>query len=71
VETILVGIDQIIPGRIDDQGAVSFAGDQARSNMAWSTKSPCVSSPQEVGSCVRKPEIPREQPLSAVLRYAA
>ena len=32
VETILVDIDQVIPGRIDDQGAVSFASRTGEGN---------------------------------------
>jgi hypothetical protein len=32
VETMLVDIDQVIPGRIDDRGAVSFADQQGEGN---------------------------------------
>jgi hypothetical protein len=72
VETILVDIDQVIPGRIDDQGAVSFASRTGEGNYGVVDEIATrvlATGGRVIG--VRKADIPREQPLAAVLRYAA
>jgi len=72
VETILVDIDQVIPGRIDDQGAVSFARQPGEGNYGLVDEIATrvlAAGGRVIG--VRKADIPREQPLAAVLRYAA
>ena len=72
VETILVDIDQVIPGRIDDQGAVSFASRTGEGNYGVVDEIATrvlATGGRVIG--IRKADIPREQSLAAVLRYAA
>jgi len=72
VETILVDIDQLIPGRIDDQGAVSFARQPGEGNYGLVDEIATrvlAAGGRVIG--VRKADIPHEQSLAAVLRYAA
>jgi hypothetical protein len=72
VETILVDIDQVIPGRIDDQGAVSFASRTGEGNYGVVDEIAMrvlATGGRVIG--VRKADIPREQSLAAVLRYGA
>jgi hypothetical protein len=71
-ETILVDIDQVIPGRIDDQGAVSFDRQPGEGNYGLVDEIATrflAAGGRVIG--VRKADIPREQPPAAVLRYAA
>ncbi|WOH53271.1 hypothetical protein [Bradyrhizobium sp. sBnM-33] len=70
VETILVDIDQVVPGRIDDQGAVSFAKQQGDGNYGLIDEIATrvlAAGGRVIG--VRKADIPDEQSLAAVLRY--
>jgi hypothetical protein len=70
VETILVDIDQVIPGRIDDQGAISFA--KQRGEGDYDLVDEIATRVLATGGRVigvRKADIPREQPLAVVLRY--
>jgi Bacterial archaeo-eukaryotic release factor family 8 len=72
VETILMDIDQVIPGRIDDQGAVSFAQQQGEGNYGLVDEIATrvlAAGGRVIG--VRKTDIPREQSIAAVLRYPA
>jgi hypothetical protein len=72
VEKMLVDIDQVIPGRIDDHGAISFADQQGEGNYGLVDEIATrvlAAGGQVIG--VRKADIPGEQPLAAVLRYAA
>jgi hypothetical protein len=72
IETILVDIDQVIPGRIDDQGAVTFTREQEKGSCGLVDEIATrvlATGGRVIG--VRKPDIPDEQSLAAVLRYAA
>lgn len=70
VETILVDIDRVIPGRIDNQGAVSVAREQGGGNYDLVDEIATrvlAAGGRVIG--VRKANIPREQAIAAVLRY--
>ena len=71
VKTILVDIDQVIPGRMDDQGAVSFAKHKGEGD--YDLVDEIATRVLATGGrviAVRKADIPRGQSLAAVLRYA-
>jgi hypothetical protein len=70
VETILVDIDRVIPGRIDNQGAVSFAREHGGGNYDLVDEIATrvlAAGGRVIG--VRKADIPREEAIAAVLRY--
>jgi hypothetical protein len=70
VDTILVDIDQIIAGRIDEQGAVSFPEqqDQGEYGVVDEIAARVLAAGGRVIG-VRKADIPREGTLAAILRY--
>jgi hypothetical protein len=70
VDMILVDIDQIIPGRIDEQGAVSFPEQQDEGEYGVVDEIAArvlAAGGRVIG--VRKADIPREGTLAAILRY--
>jgi hypothetical protein len=69
VDTILVDIDQVILGRVNEQGVVSFAErDQSRYEVVDEIAARVLAAGGRVIG-VRKTDIPREEPLAAILRY--
>lgn len=70
IETMLADIDHVIPGRIDDGGAVTFAEEIGPS--AYSLIDEIVRRVIATGGrviAVRKADIPRGEALAAILRY--
>ncbi len=70
IETMLADIDHIIPGRIDDNGAVTFAdkiGPSAYSLIDEIARRVITTGGRVIA--VRKSDIPRGEPLAAILRY--
>ena len=70
VESILVDIDEVIPGRIDDTGSVIFAEQASTTNYGLVDEIAgrvIATGGRVIG--VRKPDIPRGEPLAAILRY--
>jgi hypothetical protein len=72
VDSILVDIDEVIPGRIDDSGSVSFAEEPTGANYGLVDEIATrviATGGRVIG--VRKADIPREAPVAAILRYPA
>jgi hypothetical protein len=70
VDTILIDINKVIPGRIDEQGAVSFAEKQDTGEYGIVDEIAArvlAAGGRVIG--VRKSDIPREETLAAILRY--
>lgn len=70
VDSILVDIDEVIPGRIDDAGRVVFAEQASTTNYGLVDEIAgrvIATGGRVVG--VRKADIPRGEPLAAILRY--
>lgn len=70
VDSILVDIDEVIPGRIDDAGGVIFAEQASTTNYGLVDEIAgrvIATGGRVVG--VRKADIPRGEPLAAILRY--
>lgn len=73
VDSILVDIDEVIPGRIDDVGRVIFA-EMANTKNNYGLVDEIASRVIATGGRVigvRKTDIPRGEALAAILRYAA
>jgi hypothetical protein len=71
VDSILVDIDQVIPGRIDDRGDIVFAEQANTSNygLVDEIATRVIKTGGRVLG-VRREDIPRGEPLAAILRYA-
>jgi hypothetical protein len=72
VDSILVDIDEMIPGRIDDSGGVSFAEQTTAAGYGLVDEIATrviAAGGRVIG--VRKADIPRGAPLAAILRYPA
>ena len=70
VDTILVDIDQVILGRVNEQGAVSFA--EQRDQNGYEVVDEIAARVLTAGGRVigvRKTDVPREESLAAILRY--
>lgn len=70
VDSILVDIDEVIPGRIDDRGAIVFADQASASN--YSLVDEIATRVIATGGRVigaRKADIPGGESLAAILRY--
>jgi hypothetical protein len=72
VQTLLVDIDEIIPGQLDPSGAVIFAGQADPSNydLVDEIAARVIATGGRVIG-LRKNDIPRSEALAAILRYAA
>ena len=72
VQSLLVDIDEVIPGQIDRGGAISFAEEAVAPNYDLIDEIATrviATSGRVIG--VRKADIPRSEALAAILRYAA
>ncbi len=70
VDTLLVDIDEKLPGTVDDGGAVTFAEDDAISYGVVDEIAKRVLLAGGRVLAVRAPDLPSESPLAAILRYA-
>jgi Bacterial archaeo-eukaryotic release factor family 11 len=71
VDTLLVDIDQKVPGRVDEEtGTVAFAADDARSYGVVDEIARRVLLSGGRVLAVRAPDVPGGGPLAAILRYA-
>jgi hypothetical protein len=72
VDSMLVDIDEVIPGRIDDDGAIVFAEQASASNydLVDEIATRVIATGGRVLG-VRKADIPRAAALAAILRYPA
>jgi hypothetical protein len=71
VQSLLVDIDEVIPGQIDRAGAISFAEEAVAPNYDLIDEIATrviATSGRVIG--VRKADIPRSEALAAILRYA-
>lgn len=71
VDSILVDIDEVVAGRIDDAGRVIFA-EQQESTTSYGLIDEIAGRVIATGGRVvgvRKADIPRGEPLAAILRY--
>jgi hypothetical protein len=71
VDTILVDIDEVVSGRIDDRGSVSFAKpDEGGYDLVDEIVTRTLAAGgRAIG--VRKADLPHEESLAAILRYPA
>ena len=70
VDTLLVDIDEKLPGMVDDGGAVTFADDDA---VSYGVVDEIARRVLLMGGrvlAVRAPDLPSDSPLAAILRYA-
>lgn len=70
VDTVLIDIDEVIPGRIDDCGAIVFAEQPGAANYSLVDEIAArviATSGRVIG--VRKADIPHGESLAAILRY--
>ena len=70
VDSVLVDIDQVIPGRIDERGAIVFAEEASASNYGLVDEIAArviATGGRVIG--VRKTDIPQAESLAAILRY--
>ena len=72
VESMLADIDDVIPGRIDDAGSVTFVEQTSPTNydLVDEIATRVIATGGRIIG-VRKADIPRGEPLAAILRYAA
>jgi hypothetical protein len=71
VDTVLVDIDQKVPGHVDeDTGAVEFAADDASSYGVVDEIARRVLLTGGRVLAVRSPDVPAGEPVAAILRYA-
>lgn len=70
VDTLLVDIDQKVPGQVDDGGAVTFSDDDAVSYGVVDEIGRRVLLSGGRVLAVRTPDVPGGGPLAAILRYA-
>ena len=72
VQTLLVDIDEVIPGQLDQSGAVIFSeqADPPNYDLVDEIAARVIATGGRVIG-VRKIDIPREEALAAILRYAA
>jgi hypothetical protein len=71
VELLLVDIDHVVPGTVDESGAVSFA--VTASAASYDVIDEIVGRAIDTGAkflAVRGVDMPQGAPLAAVLRYA-
>jgi len=71
IESLVVDIDEIVPGNMNDDGSIVFAKQNSwprRDLVDEIAKRVLVTGGRIIG--VRKPEMPREGSLAAILRYA-
>lgn len=71
VDTLLVDIDSVVPGTVDDAGAVTFA--DAESAATYGVIDEIAGRALDTGArllAVRAAEVPGGGPLAAILRYA-
>jgi hypothetical protein len=71
IESMVVDIDEIVPGHMNDDGSIVFAKQPKSSNydlVDEIAKSVIVTGGRIIGA--RKSDIPREGSLAAILRYA-
>jgi hypothetical protein len=70
VDSVLMDIDEIIPGRIDERGAIVFAKQASASNydLVDEIAARVITNGGRVIG-VRKTDIPRRESLAAILRY--
>jgi len=71
VDSMLADIDSVLPGRMDESGAVTFAGrpDASNYDLIDEIATRVLAAGGRV-LAVRKADIPEEAPLAAILRYA-
>ncbi|SMX48857.1 baeRF11 domain-containing protein [Maliponia aquimaris] len=73
IETLLVDIDAVIPGSVDEaSGAVSFVPKEAPGAGSYGVVDEIAGRALRTGArvlAVRKPDIPGETPLAAILRH--
>ena len=72
VDSVLVNIDEVIPGRMDDRGAIVFAEQASASNYGLVDEIAArviATGGRVIG--VRRADIPRGESLAAILRYPA
>lgn len=70
VDSVLVDIDQVIPGLIDERGAIVFAEEARASNYGLVDEIAArviATGGRVIG--VRKTDIPQGESLAAILRY--
>jgi hypothetical protein len=70
VQTLLVDIDEVLPGALDDDGAVTFANGPSTTNYGIIdeiARRALVTGARVLG--VRGADIPRGGTLAAILRY--
>ena len=69
---MLADIDDVIPGRIDDAGSVTFVEQTSPTNydLVDEIATRVIATGGRIIG-VRKADIPRGEPLAAILRYAA
>jgi hypothetical protein len=72
VESMLADIDDVIPGRIDDAGSVTFVEQESPTNydLVDEIATRVIATGGHIIG-VRKADIPRGEPLAAILRYPA
>jgi release factor family 11 len=70
VETLLVDIDEKVPGFVDDGGAVTFAGDDGASYGVVDEIARRVLLSRGEVLAVRAEDVPGDGPAAALLRYA-
>jgi hypothetical protein len=70
VESMLVDIDEVIPGQVDDSGSVTFAEQSSATNygLVDEIATRVIAKGGRV-IAVRKVDIPRSEPLAVILRY--
>ena len=69
VDTLLVDIDEKVPGFVDDGGAVTFADDDAVSYGVVDEIAKRVLLTGGRVLAVRAPDLPSDSPVAAILRY--
>ena len=70
VDTVLVDIDNVVPGEVDESGAVTFAAEDDA--VAYGVVDEIARRVLLSGGrvlAVRRPDIPDEEPVAAILRY--
>ena len=70
VDTLLVDIDEKLPGMVDESGAVTFAEDDAISYGVVDEIAKRVLLAGGRVLAVRAPDLPSDSPVAAILRYA-
>lgn len=71
MDSILIDIDAVLPGRIDEHGGVAFAEQASASHydLVDEIATRVIATGGRVLG-VRKADIPKEEALAAILRYS-